>query len=81
MPDFPPLDTPAQNAVDPLLCLPDVRSAVGLSSATLYRMIDSGTFPRPIKIGRASRWPASEIAAFIEAQKAERDTPTSMETL
>lgn len=58
--------------VDKLLTLPEVRAVVSLSSATLYRMIERGDFPPPLKIGRSSRWLASEIHAFVEAQKAAR---------
>jgi predicted DNA-binding transcriptional regulator AlpA len=32
----------------------------------------AGSFPKPIKIGGASRWSASELAAYIEARKSAR---------
>jgi predicted DNA-binding transcriptional regulator AlpA len=31
-------------------------------------------FPRPVKLGRVSAWPESEVLAWIERQKAQRDT-------
>ena len=81
MPPFIPPKTDATALIDKLLALPEVRDAVGLSSATLYRMIERGDFPCPVKIGRAARWPASEIKAFIEKQKNGRSRSSSLEIL
>jgi predicted DNA-binding transcriptional regulator AlpA len=33
---------------------PEVKQLTGLSTSTLYRMVASGTFPRPIRIDRAA---------------------------
>lgn len=49
-----------------------VRGLVGLHPATIYAEIKAGRFPKPVKLGRSSRWPESEIAAWIEARKRER---------
>jgi prophage regulatory protein len=81
MPPFLPPQTDATAIVDKLLALPEVRDAVGLSSATLYRMIERGDFPCPVKIGRAARWPTSEITAFIEKHKTARPTSSRPENL
>lgn len=52
----------------------DVEARTGLSRSTLYAMMAQGTFPRPVRLGeRAVGWPESEIAAWLEARKAERD--------
>lgn len=59
-------------APERLLTLREVRELTSLSSATIYRMVAAGALPKPIKCGNASRWPASELAAFIEARKAAR---------
>lgn len=56
---------------DRLLRLADVMDRVGLSFATIYRKIRAGDFPAPIHIGRASRWSAREIEAWIEAQRSD----------
>ncbi|WP_018144886.1 AlpA family transcriptional regulator [Thioalkalivibrio sp. AKL6] len=46
--------------------MPDVRRRTGLSRSTIYRLIQEGRFPKPIKIGdRASAWPASVIDRWI----------------
>lgn len=45
-----------------LLKIDTVLAITGLSTATLYRRIADGTFPRPLKIGRVmSRWSADDV--------------------
>lgn len=56
-----------------LLTLDGVIRFTGLSIPTIYRHIRCGEFPKPIKLGRASRWVESELIAWLEAKKAERD--------
>ncbi len=52
---------------DRLLRLRDVTERTGLGSSTIYRYINAGTFPAPVKIGGVTaRWLESEIAAWIE---------------
>ena len=52
------------------LRLTEVRNRIPLSKASIYRLIASGTFPKPIKTfgGRASFWLESSIEAWIAAQ-------------
>jgi predicted DNA-binding transcriptional regulator AlpA len=38
-----------------------------INTATLYRHINKGTFPRPIKVGCSSRWLRSEVEAVLQA--------------
>jgi prophage regulatory protein len=52
-----------------------VRGRVGLHPSTIYAEIKAGRFPKPVKLGRSSRWVESEIDAFIEARMHERDGP------
>lgn len=57
-----------------LLRLPVVRARTGLSRSEIYRRVQSGLFPAPVKLGeRASAWPESEVAAWCQARIAERD--------
>jgi prophage regulatory protein len=49
-----------------LIRLPEVKDITGLARATIYRKIQHGKFPRPVKLGRASAWPASEVHKWIE---------------
>ena len=54
-----------------LLRLPQVKDLTGLSRATIYRYVDAGDFPRPVKLGtRAVAWHASDVAAWIEGREA-----------
>jgi prophage regulatory protein len=45
-----------------------VLARVGLSRAYWWKLVAAGKAPRPIKIGRASLWIASEIDEFIQAR-------------
>ena len=56
-----------------ILRRPKVQDRTGLSRSSLYAMMAAGTFPKPIPLGpRAVGWAESEIAAWLEARKAER---------
>jgi prophage regulatory protein len=51
-----------------------VRNQTGLSAATIYRRVQAGTFPSPLKIGaRASAWVGAEIDQWIADRIAARD--------
>lgn len=44
------------------LRLPEVRERVGLSRSQIYRLIQEGEFPAPVKVGTTiSVWPDAEI--------------------
>ena len=44
----------------------ELLATLGVSRATLERMVSDGTFPRPFKIGRrATRWKSDEVANFL----------------
>lgn len=64
--------TTANHQPDRLLRLPAVAAIVGLKTTAIYGAVSKGEFPRPVKFGRVSAWPESEIRAWIEARKAER---------
>lgn len=51
---------------DKLLKLSDVEQTIKLKKDFIYNSIKQGTFPKPIKIGNASRWKMSEIQKWIE---------------
>ena len=51
----------------------DVEAIIGLSRSTIYALMATGDFPRPIKLGaRAVGWFESDIEAWLEARKAAR---------
>lgn len=49
-----------------LLRLPAVIQRVGYKRTQIYRLVESGTFPSPIKLGpNAIAWSSDEIDAWI----------------
>lgn len=53
---------------DYLVKLPAVLARTGLSRSTLYRDMEQGRFPAPVRISlRAVAWRASDIDAWIES--------------
>lgn len=56
--------------VDPIVYrLPALRQAVGLSTTTIYELINRGDFPRPVQLtGRAVGWPAHEVRAWLDSR-------------
>ncbi|WP_437432358.1 helix-turn-helix transcriptional regulator [Yokenella regensburgei] len=55
---------------DILLSMKDITAHSGLSDKHYYSLISRGMFPRPLKIGRSSRWRKSDYEAWLN----ERDT-------
>ncbi|RLJ36150.1 hypothetical protein BCF46_3924 [Litoreibacter meonggei] len=43
-----------------------------VSSPTFWRRVADATIPRPVKLGRLSRWPQSGIMRVIEAANTPR---------
>ena len=51
---------------DRLITLPELSRLLGLSRATIYRQIAADpAFPRPVKIGRVTRFRESDAQTFI----------------
>jgi prophage regulatory protein len=64
----------AERLKDAVLKLSVVSEITGVPSSSIYRKVAAGQFPAPIKLGEsASGWLLSEVEAWIEARKAERD--------
>jgi prophage regulatory protein len=57
---------------DRLLRMRDLIELTALSRATIYREMEAGNFPLPIRIGGNNRWLLADIINFIEARKAAR---------
>lgn len=52
-----------------ILRLGDVLRLTRLSKATIYRQIQAGTFPGPVKLGiRAVGWFADEVGEWLEGR-------------
>lgn len=50
---------------DKLLTLADVRERVRFSKAHIYKLVRKGRFPKPLHVGGASRWRASDVQSWI----------------
>lgn len=47
----------------------EVERETGLSRSSIYRQMDEGAFPRPLRIGRRGvAWPAAKIEAWKAAR-------------
>lgn len=56
-----------------MLRLPALKLRLGLSRSSIYKHIESGTFPRPVKLGpRAVGWLDVEINTLLAARIAGR---------
>lgn len=63
-----------QNDLPTLLRIADVKRRTGLTETSLYRAIQAGKFPRPVKLSeRSSAWIESEVTEYIAARIAARD--------
>ena len=53
-----------------LLTIKQIADETGISRSTIYRRMEEGTFPKPVRIGpRATRWRASTIKDWLEGLK------------
>ena len=66
---------PAPDPVGRLMTIKDVMDEVKISRAMVYRCMQDrdNPFPKPIKIGNASRWAFAEIVAWKQRALAMRD--------
>ena len=55
-------------ADDPLIDMNYITSFTGMTDKWFYRLISEGHFPKPIKLGRSSRWYKSEVRNHEEQQ-------------
>ena len=50
---------------------PEVEEITGLSRTSIYKMMNRGEFPRPVRLTkRAVGWPEQVIAEWLEAREA-----------
>ncbi|MFD2447142.1 helix-turn-helix transcriptional regulator [Vogesella fluminis] len=58
------------NTAIQLYRLPTVISLVGLSRSSIYRLMDDGAFPVPVKLGQRSvAWRSADVHAWIESRQ------------
>lgn len=51
-----------------LMTIDEVAGLLRLHEKTVYRLIRRDGFPRPIKVGAASRWDAAAVQNWINAR-------------
>ena len=58
---------------DRLLRRRQVEEITGMGRSSIYRLMQEGEFPRPVRIGPAAvRWKASDITAWMESRPVAR---------
>ena len=62
-------DIPVLN--DQFVDMKFITRLTGLTDKWFYKLIQDGIFPKPIKLGRSSRWLQSEVEAWLQLRIAE----------
>lgn len=63
------MDTPCQTPSVSLLRLPAIMAKTTFSETSIYRLMKTGEFPKPLKLGeRAVAWRSDEVDAWIESR-------------
>ena len=67
------MTTPATilNADDPLIDMVFITTYTNMTDKFFYKLIKNGQFPKPVKLGRSSRWRKSEVEAWMQDRVAE----------
>lgn len=60
--------TPASLLSDKLIDMKFITQLTGLTDKWFYKLIQDGEFPKPIKLGRSSRWLKSEVELWLSAR-------------
>ena len=64
---------------DRLLRRRQVEEITGMSCSTIYRLMQDGAFPRPVRVGPAAvRWRQSDLTGWLESRpiaRSELDPP------
>jgi len=51
---------------DQLVDMPFITNYTKMSDKWFYKLISDGVFPKPIKLGRSSRWLKSEVETWMQ---------------
>ena len=62
------LPTKTRNPELKLIGVADLQEKLSISRSTVYRLTANEDFPRPLKIGRAVRWPEHLVDGWLERQ-------------
>lgn len=58
-------------ADDPLIDMHFITAYTNMTDKWFYKLIAENQFPKPIKLGRSSRWRKSEVEAWMQERVAE----------
>ncbi|MEI7923672.1 MAG: helix-turn-helix domain-containing protein [Planctomycetota bacterium] len=50
-----------------LISASELAEMLHISERTLWRLLSAGQIPKPVRIGRSTRWRANEIRDWIES--------------
>ena len=59
---------PASLLADQFIDMKFITQLTGLTDKWFYKLIQGGEFPKPIKLGRSSRWLKSEVEIWLTAR-------------
>ncbi|MGS7254876.1 helix-turn-helix transcriptional regulator [Enterobacter hormaechei] len=51
---------------DQLVDMAFITTYTGMTDKWFYNLINEGKFPKPIKLGRSSRWKESEVEEWVQ---------------
>ena len=54
---------------DRLLSRQEVQRIVGVSRTTLYRHVENGVLPNPVRVGRLLKWRSVDIETYLNSLK------------
>ena len=60
------MTTPTSLLNDKFVDMAFITQLTGLTDKWFYKLISLGEFPKPIKLGRSSRWLESEVVAWLQ---------------
>ena len=55
-----------------MLRLSEVIEKLGIGRTNLYKLINHGSFPKPVKFDSRSRWPEHEVEEWLSERMAQR---------
>lgn len=62
------------NADDPLIDMVFITTYTNMTDKFFFKLIKNGQFPKPVKLGRSSRWRKSEVESWMQERVAESRT-------
>lgn len=62
-----------------LIPIGSVEELTGFKKSSIYKWIQEGSFPPPVKIGRSSRWASDEIDAWIDSMRCSSANSSNVE--